>query len=91
LAANLKTAITVPVIDEGAAYGAAMLAALGAGVPLSEIKSWAKAGPATEPTGSDAERYEALYGQFRALYRDLKDRFRAVAALGRTGSSPGGV
>jgi xylulokinase len=81
LAANVKRPITVPVTDEGGAYGAAMLAALGGGMALAEVKAWAAAGGITEPDESEYEKYDAVYGQFKALYDDLKDRFDAVAGL----------
>jgi xylulokinase len=81
LAACLHSPVTIPVIDEGGAYGAAMLAALGAGTPLSDLKAWVRPGPATEPLAEDIERYDALYGQFKLLYKDLAARFKAVAAL----------
>ena len=81
LAANLKTTVATAEVDEGGAYGAAMLAALGAGQSLSSVKAWAKPGPETEPKPSDIERYDAIYEQFKSLYLDLKDRFKTVAAL----------
>jgi xylulokinase len=81
LAANTKTPINVPVVDEGGAYGAAMLAALGGGMKLSEVKNWVKAGGVTQPDESEYARYDAVYEQFRALYSDLTGRFDAVAAL----------
>ena len=81
LAANMKSAINAPSIDEGGAYGAAMLAALGGGMSLEEVTSWAKTETAAEPNESDYERYDAIYEQFRKLYKDLVNRFDAVAKL----------
>jgi len=81
LAANMKSPINVPVIDEGGAYGAAMLAALGGGMKLSDVKSWVKTGEVTEPIESEYAKYDAVYAEFKALYVDLKDRFDAVAKL----------
>jgi xylulokinase len=81
LAANMKSPINVPIIDEGGAYGAAMLAALGGGMKLSDVKSWVKTGEATEPNADEYAKYDAVYAEFKALYVDLKDRFDAVAEL----------
>jgi len=79
LAANMHAPINVPIIDEGGAYGAAMLAALGGGMKLPEVKAWAKTGEVTEPDEREYARYDAMYGQFKLLYKDLKNRFEAVA------------
>ncbi|MDR2455458.1 MAG: xylulokinase [Deltaproteobacteria bacterium] len=81
LAANLKTPVTAPLVDEGGAYGAAMLAALGDGAPLSEIRAWAGRGGETPPNPELSGRYDALYQEFKALYGDLAQRFKKVAAL----------
>ena len=83
LASTLRSAVTSPSVDEGGAYGAAMLAALGAGAPLSDIKAWVKPGEETCPNPALSEAYEGLYGQFKELYNDLFGRFKAVAALSR--------
>ena len=80
LAANMKTPINVPVIDEGGAYGAAMLAALG-DMKLADVKSWARTGEVTEPDESEFAKYDAIYAEFKALYTDLKDRFDSVTKL----------
>jgi xylulokinase len=81
LADNMKAPINVPVIDEGGAYGAAMLAALGGGMDLKTVKDWVKTGDITNPNEANYAKYDAVYGQFKALYNDLKNRFDAVAAL----------
>jgi xylulokinase len=81
LSANLHAPVALPAVDEGGAYGAAMLAALGAGVPLADLKAWARPGPETTSDPAEVERYDALHEQFRGLYRDLAFRFKTVAAL----------
>ncbi|MDR1376241.1 MAG: xylulokinase [Synergistaceae bacterium] len=82
LADNMKVTVTAPVIDEGGAYGAAMLAALGGGADVAAVKGWVKEAAVTEPEEANYARYDAVYGQFKALYSDLKERFDAVARLG---------
>jgi xylulokinase len=81
LADNMKIPVAVPVIDEGGAYGAAMLAALGGGADIAAVKSWVKEAAVTEPDEANYARYDAVYDQFKALYADLKQRFDAVARL----------
>jgi xylulokinase len=81
LADNMKVRVTVPEIDEGGAYGAAMLAALGGGTSLATVKSWVKEAASAQPDEATYTIYDAVYGQFNALYPDLKPRFDAVAGL----------
>ncbi|MDR1621825.1 MAG: xylulokinase [Synergistaceae bacterium] len=81
LAGNMKIPVTAPVIDEGGAYGAAMLAALGGGASVAAVKGWVKEAAVTHPDEADYARYDAVYAQFKALYADLKQRFDAVARL----------
>ncbi|MDR2523764.1 MAG: xylulokinase [Synergistaceae bacterium] len=81
LAGNMKVPVAVPVIDEGGAYGAAMLAAMGGGADLTMVKNWVKESSVTEPNETNYAEYDAVYEQFKALYVDLKPRFDAVAAL----------
>jgi xylulokinase len=81
LANNMKVKITVPEIDEGGAYGAAMLAALGGGADVAAVKNWVKETAVTEPNEAEYASYDAVYEQFKALYLDLKPRFDAVAGL----------
>jgi xylulokinase len=81
LANNMKVKITVPEMDEGGAYGAAMLAALGGGADVAAVKGWIKEAAAAEPNEAEYSIYDAVYEQFRALYHDLRPRFDAVAGL----------
>jgi xylulokinase len=84
LAGNMKIPVTVPAIDEGGAYGAAMLAAMGGGIDAAAVKGWVKEATVTEPNEADYAQYDAVYGQFKALYNDLKLRFEAVSGLDKT-------
>ena len=79
LASNMKVPVIVPEVDEGGAYGAAMLAAIGSGVDVTMVKSWVRELSVTHPDKADLPRYDAVYEQFKALYRDLEHRFDAVS------------
>ncbi|HRV99566.1 MAG TPA: FGGY-family carbohydrate kinase, partial [Aminobacteriaceae bacterium] len=81
IAANVKASVSVPLVDEGGAYGAAMLAALGGGVSLDEVKGWIKIRETVEPDPAESAAYDRVYPQFRALYADLKERFDATAGM----------
>jgi xylulokinase len=81
LADNMKVQVTAPAVDEGGAYGAAMLAAMGGGADLATVRGWVRETESVEPDEANAERYDVIYGQFRALYRDLRARFDVTAAL----------
>jgi xylulokinase len=62
---------------EGAAYGAALLASVGAGVfpdVQSACEQTIDTGQATTP-GEDHERYQELYPLYESLYPTLKDTF----------------
>ena len=75
LGAHLSTVNTA----EGAAYGAALLAAVGAGWYPSvddACASLVKSVPAAAP-GNDAERYAERYARYRELYPALAPTFRA--------------
>ncbi|MCJ7626522.1 MAG: FGGY-family carbohydrate kinase, partial [Anaerolineaceae bacterium] len=71
--------------QEGAAYGAALLAATGAGfypdVP-SACREVIKITGSTEP-GPAVEAYEGLYKVYRDLYPALRSSFQAISQLGK--------
>jgi xylulokinase len=73
LGAQLATTSTT----EGAAYGAALLAAVGAGwfSTVQDAAALVKATPVTEP-GADASVYSELHGSYRTLYPALAPSFR---------------
>ena len=66
---------------EGAAYGAALLAGVGAGVwpDVNAAAAVVQTGEETPP-GPDAAAYEDAYALYRTLYPTLKDTFAAMAA-----------
>jgi len=81
LASNFHQAVTLPEVDEGGAYGAAMLAALGEGRDLSEIAAWVRPKFTVEPEPVLTEAYDLWYPEFRGLYKDLRNRFQRLAEL----------
>jgi xylulokinase len=73
---------------EGAAYGAALLAGVGAGAWPDVDAACAAAVHVTgrvSPDTGRAERYQPLYAQFRNLYPALKPSFQGLADFDRTG------
>jgi xylulokinase len=69
-------------VDEGPAYGAALLAGVASGV-FRDIEA-ASAGvrlrePVTEPDPERARRYDELYAIFASLYPALRDAMHALA------------
>lgn len=79
-----RTVVTVN-SQEGPAFGVALLAAVGRG----EYSSVTEACRATisltgsrDPSKEEQARYDAIFPLYQKLYRDLKDDFAAIAALG---------
>ncbi|NLX58160.1 MAG: xylulokinase [Phycisphaerae bacterium] len=69
---------------EGPAYGAALLAGVGAGVwaDVPEASdAVVRVGAATRPDRRRAAAYNRRYPQFQALYRSLRDDFARMAVL----------
>jgi xylulokinase len=70
---------------EGAAYGAALLAGVGAGAwnnVASACRDSVKITGSTQPDGSQVKTYLASYGLYRKLYPILKERFEEMADIG---------
>jgi len=70
--------------DEGAAYGAALLAAVGAGEYRDIQEACAAAIRVvgeTSPNRSARRRYDRAFAEYRRLYRSLRDDFQRIAAL----------
>jgi xylulokinase len=68
-------------VDEGPAYGAALLAGVGIGWwPSVEAAcdETVRLGARIEPSAENVPLYARTYETFRGLYRDLEGRFRAV-------------
>jgi len=67
---------------EGAAYGAALLAGVGAGVyPSVEAAARAIRVTGHHQPGRDVAKYADYYHRFRALYPALKNEFAAIAQI----------
>lgn len=83
LADTFHTPIVSLNINEGAAYGAAMLASVGCGdQPSVESvgKAWLRETSITEP-GTDQADYDTWYAIYRQLYPALKSVFKATASV----------
>ena len=80
----LNAVVERPVVDEGPAYGAALLAGVGAGWYRSphEAAQHVAVRATYEPDRKAQEVYEATYQVYRDLYPVLKPIFPRVAALG---------
>ncbi|MDP6047566.1 MAG: xylulokinase, partial [Phycisphaerae bacterium] len=69
---------------EGPAYGAALLASVGAG-EYSHIRQAVKAGikitRTIKPQAASKRLYAKYYARYRELYPALKDQFAAIAEL----------
>jgi xylulokinase len=83
LADNFEAPIVTVSSTEGSAYGAALLAGVGAGVwPSVEAAGTAAVAETSRANpGADAEVYWDFYPRFRALYPKLKGEFAAVAEV----------
>jgi len=70
--------------DEGPAYGAALIAGVGAGTwsDLPEaVHQTVRVGKTTKPNPKDAETYDKIYPLFKSLYQSLKSDFRRAYEL----------
>jgi xylulokinase len=83
LADILGTELVMVSSVEGAAYGAALLAATGAGVFRDVTTACTRAIRITETVtpGSAQQVYEGLYPLYRGLYPTLSPEFKAIARL----------
>jgi xylulokinase len=84
LADLLNSELVTVNTTEGAAYGAALLAGVGAGV-WSNVDSACNAviqvTGSTQPNAEHAQHYNAVYAQYRQLYPTLKETFVGLAGL----------
>jgi xylulokinase len=76
LATNFKSKVELPLIDEGAAYGAAMLAAMGSGMNKEDVLSWYKTNKYIEPTDKLSGFYSEYYEVYKSLYHNLKETYK---------------
>ena len=83
VASALRIELGTPETTEGAAYGAALLAGVGAGAwpDVEAATSALRMQPGGSPDASDARRYDALYEQYRALYPALAPSMHALSAF----------
>jgi xylulokinase len=70
-------------ITEGAAFGAALLAGVGAGVYASVEEACARTIRSTDTVapGKDVRTYDDYYRVYRALYPALKEQFHEVSTI----------
>jgi xylulokinase len=71
-------------VDEGPAYGAALLAGVAAGAfaEVAEASEQVRLrGEVTEPDAARAARYDELYAVYRSLYAALRDQMHALDRL----------
>jgi xylulokinase len=84
LASVLEAELVTVNTTEGAAYGAALLAGVGAGQwadVASACKACVTVGQSTRPDGSQIEAYREAYLVYRALYPALKPSFGRMAEM----------
>ena len=78
LADNLGTPIWSPLVDEGAAYGSARLAANAAGI---DTTGWVKLVEHYEPNEEKGRQYAPWFTEYKELYQALRERFKISARL----------
>ncbi|HEX6970749.1 MAG TPA: xylulokinase [Limnochordia bacterium] len=86
-----QTEVLTLAIDEGPAFGAALLAGVGIGrygSVAEAAEATVRIGGRTEPHEAHRALYDERYALYRSLYPALRDRFAAAAAL--DGETAGG-
>jgi xylulokinase len=65
---------------EGGAYGAAIVAGVGAGIwrSVDEAAKMLTVETVTQPIPENTEKYDRIIKTYSGLYQDLKQRFRTV-------------
>jgi xylulokinase len=79
LADVFNAEVTTMQADEGPAFGAALLAGVGAGVYQSTeeaAKNTVALGETCEPNSDNIEKYEEIYTLFKSLYQSLKGDYQ---------------
>jgi len=78
LADNLAMEVCSPLVDEGAGYGSARLAA---GAVRVDTSGWVKLVERYEPDETRGRAYTSRFSEYKELYLALRDRFKASARL----------
>jgi xylulokinase len=81
IASNFKIPVEIPEINEGGAYGAAMLAAVGNGKKIEEVSKWIKVKETVDPVSEWMNFYDEWFLEYKKLYDDLKQRFYEIDLL----------
>jgi xylulokinase len=84
MASVLNAEVVTVNTTEGAAYGAALLAGVGAGAwkdVATACRDVVKITGSTQPDGSQVKTYLASYELYRKLYPALKELFAEMAAI----------
>src|SRR4030042_205603 len=71
-------------IEEGAAFGAAIIAGAGCGIYASikeGIEKILSEDKENNPAAENVEKYKKLYTIYKSLYKDLKDNFKKLGSL----------
>ena len=81
VASALRIELQTPETTEGAAYGAALLAGVGAGAwpDVEAATRDLRMTDSTAPNAADAQRYDELYAQYHALYGALAPSMHALS------------
>ncbi len=75
-------------VEEGPAYGAALLAAVGAGLysdVAAAVLAAVRTGDPIDPDPAAIRLYDDLYGLYRPLYGALKETFAGLAGFEQAG------
>jgi xylulokinase len=90
LADVLGTEVATTNVTEGAAYGAAMLAGIGAGEYANAVEAYStliQTRETTRPDPDSREKYEETYAVYHSLYPLLRDSFGSLTGLATMGQS----
>ena len=71
-------------VEEGPAYGAALLAAVGTGLypdVAGAVDAAVRTGDPTDPDPAAVRLYDDLYGLYRPLYGALRETFAGLAGF----------
>jgi len=90
LADILAVELATVEITEGAGYGAALLAGVGAGIWPTVRKACADSvqiKETTKPIPENVESYAPFYKEYRSLYQSLKDTFKSLSLITTKGDA----